>query len=102
MIYLFAVIGHILYAKRSLLYLQMMLELIILGCTNALENRVFMEFAEVGGGFTATVRPQWIYTMHKCAGVHDTMTAFTNTNNKTSEQHVDLRACVGTIETSKT
>ena len=40
MIYLFAAIGHIHYAKTSRLYQQLMLDqMIILGCTNALQNR---------------------------------------------------------------
>ena len=44
-----------------------------------------------GRGMTESVRLQWIYTMHKCAGVHNAMTTITNSEHRTSEQHVDLR-----------
>ena len=43
-----------------------------------------------GRGVTETVRLQWIYSMHNCAGVHDAMTTTTNLKHKTSEQHIDL------------
>ncbi len=43
-----------------------------------------------GRGVTETVRLQWIYSMHKCAGVHDAMTATTKLKHKTSEQHIEL------------
>ena len=43
-----------------------------------------------GRGVTETVRLQWIYSMHKCAGVHDAMTTATNLKHRTSEQHVEL------------
>ena len=43
-----------------------------------------------GRGITEYVRLKWIYSMHKCAGIHDAMTIITNTKHKTSEQHVDL------------
>ena len=43
-----------------------------------------------GRGMTESVRLQWIYTMHKCAGVHNAMTTITNSEHRTSEQHVDL------------
>ena len=33
---------------------------------------------------------QWIYSMHKCAGIHNAMTAITNSEHRTSEQHIDL------------
>ena len=39
---------------------------------------------------TETVRLQWIYNLHKCAGVHDAMITITNLKHKTSEQHVEL------------
>ena len=39
---------------------------------------------------TETVRLQWIYSMHKCAGVHEAMTSMTNVKHKTSEQHIEL------------
>ena len=39
---------------------------------------------------TETVRLQWIYSMHKCAGVHDAMTTITNLKHNTSDQHVEL------------
>ena len=43
-----------------------------------------------GRGVTETVRLQWIYSMHKCAGVHEAMTSMTNVKHKTSEQHIEL------------
>lgn len=43
-----------------------------------------------GRGVTESVRLQWIYSMHKCAGVHDAMTTTTNLRHRTSEQHVEL------------
>ena len=43
-----------------------------------------------GRGVTETVRLQWIYSMHKGAGVHDAMTSMTNVKHKTSEQHMEL------------
>ena len=43
-----------------------------------------------GRGITETVRLQWIYSMHKCAGIHNAMTTITNSEHRTSEQHVDL------------
>ena len=43
-----------------------------------------------GRGVTETVRLQWIYSMHKCAGIHDAMTTITNLKHKTSEQHIEL------------
>ena len=45
-----------------------------------------------GRGVTETVRLQWIYSLHKCAGVHDAMTTITHLKHKTSEQHVELGA----------
>ena len=42
------------------------------------------------GGITEGVRLQWIYSMHKCAGVHAAMTTMTNLKKKASEQHVEL------------
>ena len=42
-----------------------------------------------GRGMTETVRLQWIYSMHKCAGVHDAMTTITNLKHNTSYQHVE-------------
>ena len=43
-----------------------------------------------GRGVTETVHLQWIYSMHKYAGVHDAMTTITNLKHQTSEQHVEL------------
>ena len=45
-----------------------------------------------GRGLTDSVRHQWIYSMHKCAGIHDAMTTMTKLKSSTSEQHVDLGA----------
>ncbi len=38
-----------------------------------------------GRGLTDSVRHQWIYSMHKCAGVHNSMTTLTNLKSSTSE-----------------
>ena len=43
-----------------------------------------------GRGVTESVRMQWIYSMHKCAGIHDAMTTITNFKHTTSEQHIEL------------
>ena len=43
-----------------------------------------------GRGVTETVRLQWIYSLHKCAGIHDAMTRATNLQHRTSEQHMEL------------
>jgi hypothetical protein len=45
-----------------------------------------------GRGLSESVRHQWIFSMHKCAGVHDAMTNMTKLKSSTSEQHVDLGA----------
>ena len=39
---------------------------------------------------TETVRLQWIYSMHKCVGVHDAMIIITSLKHNTSDQHVEL------------
>ncbi len=43
-----------------------------------------------GRGITESVRLQWIYTMHKCAGIHDAMTTVTDVKTTGSEQHIEL------------
>ena len=43
-----------------------------------------------GRGVTESVRLQWVYSMHKCAGVHDALTTATSLRHRTSEQHVEL------------
>ena len=43
-----------------------------------------------GRGLTETVRLQWVYSMHKCAAVHRSMTTLTGLNHHTSDQHIDL------------
>ncbi len=43
-----------------------------------------------GRELTESVRHQWIFSMHKCAGVHDAMTTMTKLKITISEQHVDL------------
>ena len=43
-----------------------------------------------GRGITETVRLQWIYSMHRCAAVHDAMTTATHIKPVSSEQHIDL------------
>ena len=39
---------------------------------------------------TEAVRLQWIYSMHKCAEIHNAMTAITDLQHTTSEQHIEL------------
>ena len=43
-----------------------------------------------GTGLTESVCQQWIYSMHRCAGVHEAMTTLTNLKHMTSEQHIEL------------
>ncbi len=43
-----------------------------------------------GRGITESVRTQWIYSMHECAGVHDAMTTLTGLKSNTSEQHTEI------------
>ena len=43
-----------------------------------------------GKGLTETVCLQWVYSMHKCAAIHSSMTTLTGLNHHTSDQHVDL------------
>ena len=53
---------------------------------------------------TDSVRLLWIYSMYKCAGVHNAMTTITNSENRISEQHVDLgtsRSCRDFIDLGK-
>ena len=44
-----------------------------------------------GRGFTESVRILWIYSMHRCAGIHQSMSDFTELQLATSEQHVEMR-----------
>ena len=43
-----------------------------------------------GRGVTESVRLQWIFSMHKCAEIHEAMTTTTNMKTKASEQHIEL------------
>ena len=43
-----------------------------------------------GRGLTESVRLQWVYSMHKCAAIHRSMTTLTGLNHDTSDQHIDL------------
>jgi len=43
-----------------------------------------------GRGLTETVHLQWVYSMHKCAAVHRSMTTLTGLNHHKSNQHIDL------------
>ena len=43
-----------------------------------------------GRGFTESVRLTWIYTMHQCATVHNSMTTLTGVHQKTSEQYTEM------------
>ena len=57
-----------------------------------------------GRGMTESTRNQWVSTSHEFAAIHDKMTQFTQTNNNTSEQHVDLspaRVCRDTSDCEK-
>ena len=44
-----------------------------------------------GRGFTESVRILWIYSMHRCAGIHQSMSDFTELQLAFSEQHVEMR-----------
>ncbi len=103
----FAATGHINYAK---LYLHWSCQTNILGYISVLDFIQFVEAVGAGlwtdlvieqvmmrsikshGGLTEeeSVRLQWIYSMHKCAGIHDAMTTMTNLKNKAIEQHIEL------------
>ena len=43
-----------------------------------------------GRGLTESVRLTWVYTMHQCATVHNSMTTLTGLHQKTSEQHTEM------------
>ena len=43
-----------------------------------------------GRGMTDSVRTLWIYSMHRCAAVHNAMTSITGLSHRTSEQHVEI------------
>ena len=43
-----------------------------------------------GRGMTESVRLCWVYSMHKCAAIHHSMTELTKCYHKTSDQHVEL------------
>ena len=43
-----------------------------------------------GREITEIVRRQCIYSMHRCAAVHDEMTTATHIKQVSSEQHIDL------------
>ena len=43
-----------------------------------------------GRGITESVRLQCILSMHKCVGIHETMTMMTDIKTKASEQHIEL------------
>ena len=64
--------------------------------TDLIIEQVMMRSIKSHGGrargreVTEAVCLQWIYSMHKCAGVHDAMTTTTNIKHRTSEQHVEL------------
>ena len=43
-----------------------------------------------GRGFTESVRILWVYSMHKCASMHQSRSELTGLKQTTSEQHVDM------------
>jgi hypothetical protein len=43
-----------------------------------------------GRGMTDSVRTLCMYSMHKCAAVHNAMTYVTGLSHRTSEQHVEI------------
>ena len=43
-----------------------------------------------GKGITKNVRLQLIFSMHKCAAIHDAMTTMTDMKASASEQHIEL------------
>lgn len=44
-----------------------------------------------GRGMTDSVRLVWVHSMHRCATVHNFMTALTGLQHISSEQHIELR-----------
>lgn len=121
MINLFAATGHNNYAKSSRLYLQLMYELpsshpwlyqqFLNGhhavrrserfwaglSTDLAIEQILMRTIKTRGGltqgrsFTESVRILRVYTIHKCASIHNNaMSEITQHNLATSEQHVDM------------
>src|SRR6218665_1725628 len=43
-----------------------------------------------GRGFTESVHLTWVYTMHRCASVHQAMMALTGLYNSTGDEHVEM------------
>ena len=41
-------------------------------------------------GMTESVCILWVYSMHKCAGIHEAMSQLTQLYSSTSEQHVEF------------
>ena len=62
------------------------------GCSDLVAAEAQMNYIGSCGGLT-TGRLQWIYNMHKCAGIHNAihMTAITNSEHRTSKQHINLQ-----------
>ena len=96
MMNLFAATGHINYVEQGFHSVHRSSRYWVGLWTNLVIEQVMMQSIKSRGGLTRgrgmteTVRLQWIYSMHKCAGVHDAMTAITNLKHNTSDQHVEL------------
>ena len=43
-----------------------------------------------GRGITESFHLQWIFSIHKCAGIHDVLIAMTDMKVTASEQHIEL------------
>ena len=43
-----------------------------------------------GRGMGESIRILWIYSMHRCSQVHESMTRFTEFQHTTSDQHVEI------------
>jgi len=64
--------------------------------TDLVIEQVMMRSIKSRGGLTRersitkSVRLQWIFSMHKCAEIHDAMTTMTDMKTTASEQHIEL------------
>lgn len=116
---LFIATGHINYAKSARLYLQMMHGLpethpwlyeqlsngfhtirrsdifwASISSDLAIEQILMRTIKTRGGlrrgrGFTEAVRTLWVYTMHRCAGIHLAMSELTDLQRDSNENHIE-------------
>jgi len=91
---LFAATCHVNYAKNSRLYLQLMRELPnnfpwLYQCFMTQRFHTVRRSSRLWARLWSL---QWIYSLYKCAEVHDAMTKITNLKHRISEQHIELGA----------